>query len=148
VPVNSAGWSNQPVTVTWQCTDSGSGPVAPTVSQVVSGSGTNLSATGTCLDLAGNSSTNTHGGINIDATPPLVQLISPLDSFTYALGTVIAANYTCSDGGSGVASCTGPVANGTLMTLGAPGTFTFAVTAIDVAGNQTTVTHTYQVASQ
>jgi hypothetical protein len=34
------------------------------------------------------------------------------------------------------------------MTLSSPGTFSFAVTAIDVAGNQTIVTHTYQVAAQ
>jgi len=61
---------------------------------------------------------------------------------------VIAANYACSDGGSGVASCAGPVANGTVVTLNTPGTFSFAVTATDVAGNQTTVTHTYQVAAQ
>jgi len=148
VPVNAAGWSNQPVTVSWQCTDSVSGPAAPIVTRIVSGNGTNLSATGTCTDLAGNSSSNTHAGINIDTTPPLVQLISPLDGFTYPLGAVIAANYACSDGGSGVASCAGPVANGTVVTLNTPGTFSFAVTATDVAGNQTTVTHTYQVAAQ
>ncbi len=148
VPVNSAGWSNRAVTVNWQCTDSLAGPVSPIVTQTVSGPGTNLSATGTCMDRAGNSASNTHAGINIDTTPPLVQLISPLDGFTYPVGAEIAANYACSDGGSGIASCAGPVANGAVMTLSSPGTFSFAVTAIDVAGNQTIVTHTYQVAAQ
>ncbi|MGO9012214.1 MAG: putative Ig domain-containing protein [Bryobacteraceae bacterium] len=148
VPVNAAGWSNGPVTVSWRCTDSGSGPVAPVVTQIVSGHGTNLSATGTCRDLAGNSSSNTHTGINIDTTPPLVQLSSPLGAFSYPLGSVITADYSCSDAGSGIASCIGPVANGATITLGTAGTFSFAVTATDVAGNQTIVTHTYQVAPQ
>lgn len=146
-PVDSAGWANGPVTVTWSCTDSGSGPVSATVTRQVSGPGTNLSATGTCTDVAGNSASNTHSGIQIDTTPPLVRFVSPVDGFTYPLGSQAVASFSCSDNQSGIASCSGTAPNGTVLQLNTPGTQTFTVTAIDAAGNQTVVTHTFTVAS-
>ena len=145
-PVSSFGWANGPVTVTWTCTDSGSGPVSATVTQQVAGQGSNLSATGTCTDVAGNTASNTHSGIKIDATPPLVRFISPVDGFTYPLGTQAVAAYSCTDNQSGLASCTGTAPNGTVLQLNTPGPQTFTVTAVDKAGNQTVVTHTYTVA--
>jgi hypothetical protein len=64
-------------------------------------------------------------------------------------------NYTCADGGSGVATCQGgivgangtltPVANGKPLDTSKPGTFTFRVTATDGAGNTSTVNATYTV---
>ncbi len=144
-PVNAAGWSNGPVTVTWSCTDSGSGPVSAIVTQIVTGDGANDSATGTCTDIAGNTASNTHSGIKIDTIPPSVRFISPVDGFTYTLGSTVNANYSCSDGGSHIATCTGNIPSGQVLQLNTPGTQTFTVTAIDVAGNQTVVTHTYQV---
>ena len=58
------------MTVTWTCQDGLSGPVDATVSEVVSTEGSNQSATGTCEDLAGNTASDTHDGINIDETDP------------------------------------------------------------------------------
>ena len=140
-PVTAAGWSNGPVTVTWACTDGGSGPVSPTVSQTVSVSG---SASATCTDIAGNTTTATRTGIQIDTTGPLVNLISPINNFHYPLGVTVFANYNCSDGQSGITSCIGTLPSGRpLDTSIAGGPFTFSVTATDLAGNQTTVTRTY-----
>src|SRR5205814_10154382 len=62
-PANANGWNNGPVTVTWSCADSGSGPVAPRVSRTVGAEGANQSATGTCADLAGNTASATATGI-------------------------------------------------------------------------------------
>ena len=145
VPVNAAGWSNGPVTVTWSCTDSGSGPVSATVTQTVTGDGTNDSATGTCTDLAGNTASNTHSGIKIDTVPPIVRFFSPVDGATYMLGTSILAGYSCSDGGSGVSTCAGDLPSGQSLLLSVLGPHTFTVTATDAAGNVTTVVHTYTV---
>ena len=59
----------------------------------------------------------------------------------------VRARYSCTDGGSGVASCTGTQPNGGLIPTGlfALGRHTFTVTATDSVGNTTTVTHGYQV---
>ena len=40
-PANANGWNNSAVTVTWTCSDSGSGAVVETVSQTVSSDGAN-----------------------------------------------------------------------------------------------------------
>lgn len=73
---NAAGWSNIPVSVTFQCTDSLSGlavgsPPAPTV---LSASGAGQSVTGTCANEAGNSASATVQGINIDLIAPTVTI--------------------------------------------------------------------------
>ncbi|MGB7209068.1 MAG: choice-of-anchor Q domain-containing protein, partial [Pyrinomonadaceae bacterium] len=69
---NAAGWNNTNVTVNWNCTDAVSGPVNSTVSQTLTTEGSNLSATGTCTDVAGNNSSNTRSGIKIDKTAPSI----------------------------------------------------------------------------
>jgi hypothetical protein len=144
-PQNAAGWSNGPATVTWACSDSGSGPVNPVVSQVVNATST---VTASCSDIAGNSATSSPVSVKIDTTKPLVNVLSPLNGFTYQKNQIVFANYNCSDSGSGIASCTGTVAPGQQVdTSTSGGPFTFTVTATDFAGNQTTVTRTYSVAA-
>ena len=148
-PVNAAGWSNGPVTVTWTCSDAGSGPVAATVAQTVTGDTANGSATGTCVDVAGNAASQTRSGIKIDTIPPSIRFSSPGDGATYVQGSAgILANYSCSDAGSSVASCVGDVPSGSAVDASTPGTKTFTVTATDLAGNKTVVTHTYQVVAK
>jgi hypothetical protein len=96
--------------------------------------------------VAGNTSQTTYGPINIDTTPPQIQLVSPADGNTYTQGQTITAGYSCSDGLSQVATCLGTVVSGTTLNLTTAGTFSFTVTATDQAGNQSMVTHTYTVA--
>ncbi|HJZ99375.1 MAG TPA: hypothetical protein VKE70_22845, partial [Candidatus Solibacter sp.] len=82
-------------------------------------------------------------------TPPFVNVISPLNNFTYPNGAIVFATYSCSDPASGIASCTGTVPSGSRIdTSTAGGPFTFTLTAVDVAGNQTQVTRTYFVAQK
>jgi hypothetical protein len=144
-PINAAGWSNGPVTVTWSCADAGSGPVSATVTQQVTGDGTNQSATATCADVAGNTAGNTHTGIKIDTVAPLIRFFSPGDGQSYVQGAAVSASYSCSDNSSGVAGCTGDLPNGQPVPTDTLGPHTFTVTATDVAGNVTKVVHTYTV---
>jgi Ca2+-binding RTX toxin-like protein len=60
---------------------------------------------------------------------------------------VVPADYECEDepGGSGLASCVGPVADGALIDTSTVGPVAFTVTATDNAGNEAEVTHTYTV---
>jgi hypothetical protein len=141
---NGAGWVNGPATITWSCTDSGSGTATPTVTRNLAASG---SATATCTDVAGNTATSAPVTVNIDTAPPVITLVSPANGFTYPVGAVVRANYSCSDGLSGIASCSGTLPVGTLIPTGTPGTFSFTVTAVDVAGNQAQVTRTYTIAT-
>ena len=62
------------------------------------------------------------------------------------VGQEVAADYSCSDDGSGVASCVGSVANGSPLDTGSPGDKTFTVNATDKAGNQASKSVSYSVA--
>jgi hypothetical protein len=67
---NGSGWNNTTVTSTWTCTDTGSGPQAPTVTQSLASDGAGQQVAGTCTDIAGNPATDTEGTVNIDKTAP------------------------------------------------------------------------------
>ena len=81
----------------------------------------------------------------LDKTPPSITFATPIDGATYKLRQVVNASYSCADQGSGIASCSAPVASGAEIDTGSVGTKTFAVTARDKAGNSSVVTHTYKV---
>ena len=64
---------------------------------------------------------------------------------TYQLNAAAAANYACTDGGSGSAQCQGPVSTGSLVDTSSVGTKTFTVSATDNVGNPSSLTVTYTV---
>jgi len=139
---NVNGWNNSDVTLTWSCTDSGSGVVNDSVSQTVSTEGENQSATGTCKDHAGNEVSDTQTGINIDKTAPSVSLVGgPADGGTYYFGFVPAAP-TCSasDALSGIDGACSVSGYGTAV-----GSHTVTATAKDKAGNSASASATYSV---
>lgn len=85
---NAHGWSNEDVTLTWRCLDDVSDPVEDRVSETITGEDANLSATGTCEDLAGNTGSDTWDGIAIDRTDPTVT--NETESGVYIGGAVLA----------------------------------------------------------
>jgi hypothetical protein len=84
----------------------------------------------------------------VDRAAPDITLSSPADGAVYGLGDRVLADYSCADqpGGSGVATCTGTVANGAPVDTSSFGSHTFEVHATDAAGNPSTKTVTYSVA--
>jgi probable HAF family extracellular repeat protein len=87
-----------------------------------------------------------------DVEAPVITITTPADTQQVPLGATVVADYACADeaGGSGLASCGGavagtPVADGAPLPTGTAGTFGLAVAAEDVAGNQSTLTHSYTV---
>jgi hypothetical protein len=82
-----------------------------------------------------------------DVTSPVVALESPADGGLYFVGTTVFADYACIDEtlGSGIASCTGDVADGAPIDTSTAGPQTFTVTATDNVGNDTVVTAEYTV---
>ena len=83
-------------------------------------------------------------GINIDANAPSINVNGVADGGIYTLGSVPGASCTATDSLSGVnaSGCsvkvTGGLANGV-------GTFSYAATATDKAGNTASVSGTYRV---
>ncbi len=65
----------------------------------------------------------------------------------YIKGQSVAADFSCQDetGGSGLASCSGPVINGDPIDTSTVGSHSFSVTATDNAGNSATAINTYNV---
>jgi len=82
-----------------------------------------------------------------DGTAPAITIASPADGASYLLGSTLLADYSCEDepGGSGLASCIGPVADGASLDTSTVGPRSFTVTAADEAGNAASLTHDYAI---
>jgi hypothetical protein len=145
---NANGWNNTNVTVTFEGADSlsGSGIASCTAPTVLSAEAAGQSASGTCSDVAGNTSqAATASGINIDKTAPAVAITTPQDGATYSGGTAVTAAYQCTDALAGIGSCDGTAENGAPIDTSGSGGKSFTVTASDRAGNTAAATHRYTV---
>jgi virginiamycin B lyase len=136
-----SGWSNGDVTVDFICNDNGSGVQSCQSPITISTEGANQSVTGTAVDNAGNTSTATVSGINIDKTPPTITYsVSPTPNSGGWNNSSVTITFSCSDALSGVASCSPPV------TVSQDGANQQIVgTAVDNAGNTSSVTATVNV---
>jgi hypothetical protein len=99
----------------------------------------------TCTATSGGGTTSESVTIQRDATAPMVSIASPANDAIYTLDEELTAEYSCTDALAGVETCTGPGASGTLIDTSTAGAQSFAVTATDLAGNTTMVTHFYSV---
>src|ERR1700739_4269844 len=141
-PPNNAGWNNSNVTVSFTCTDATSGIQSCPAPQSITAEGANQVITGTATDNAGNTAA-TSVTINLDKTPPVVAIASPVNGSTISLSTVsIGLRGSQSDTLSGIAKviCNGAPAalstgNFTCTVLLTQGPNSISVQATDVAGN-------------
>jgi probable HAF family extracellular repeat protein len=83
--------------------------------------------------------------IKKDSVVPTVVLKRPGHNAIFTLNQKVLASYTCNDVTSGVATCSGEVADGTAINTSAPGSHTFSVAATDNAGNAVTKSVNYTV---
>ena len=160
---NAAGWNNTDAAIalsaadnkagsgvreiTYSATGAGAFPATtvpgPSASVTVTAEGLttiNFSAT----DNAGNVEATQSITVMIDKTAPSIAITSPAAA-NYMLNQVVAARYTCSDGGSGVAACVGSAPDGGVADTSTAGAHTFTATAEDAAGNAATVSVVYHV---
>ena len=78
--------------------------------------------------------------------PPTVILTTPAEKASYSYGQTVDANYSCTAGtGATLESCSGPVKPGQQIGTTHVGEHEFTVTARDVDGLYTSVTHRYRV---
>jgi hypothetical protein len=96
-------------------------------------------------DVAGNVTTaGPAGGNKVDKKAPAITITGPA-AIGYLLNQAAAASYSCADGGSGVATCAGPVASGGSIDTATPGAKSFTVQAADNVGNTASQTVNYNV---
>lgn len=136
-PYTAGVWTNQSVTVHFDCADTLSGVASCPADQVFDTSGS-FTADGTATDNAGNSASASFGPIKIDKiAPTLAPSILPTPIY---LKAIAIASANAADSGSGVASqnC-GPVVTSRI------GSRKVTCTAADVAGNMASVDVPYRV---
>jgi hypothetical protein len=84
-------------------------------------------------------------GNKIDKKAPSISIIAPAAA-TYILNQPVAAAYACADGGSGLATCAGPVANGANFQTTGVGVSQFTVNSTDNVANASASSVQYTVA--
>ncbi len=147
-PYTAGTWTNQDVSVAFDCADPLSGVNTCDSAKVLKGEGANQSASGSGSDKAGNSASATYGGINIDKTAPVTTANAPQTAWNNSDVTV---NLTASDALSGVRSTQytvngGAAQTGTSASFSAEGSYTLAYWSEDNAGNtETTKTATVRI---
>jgi hypothetical protein len=100
----------------------------------------------TVCDAAGNcTEAGPLGGNRVDKKAPEIAVTAPTGA-VYTLNQLVAAIYACWDGGSGVATCSGPVPSGTNVNTASVGWKTFVVRATDAVGNSGSRSVSYAVA--
>jgi hypothetical protein len=136
-------WHASDVIISCTAQDSGSGLANPSdanftlSTSVAAGTETANASTGTyqVCDKANNCATaGPIAGNKVDKRAPTISISTPTGT-TYLLNQSVLAQYRCTDGGSGVASCSGTVANGAAINTSTVGSQTFSVSATDNVGN-------------
>jgi hypothetical protein len=149
---DQTGWYGSNVTVSCTATDNGSGLANSadanfTLStNVASGEETASASTDSksVADAVGNSATAGPYTFKVDRKAPSITITTP-KATSYIMNQPVVADYGCSDGGSGVASCLGTVADGANIDTSTVGVHTFKVDAEDIVGNSSSATVNYSI---
>jgi lysophospholipase L1-like esterase len=137
---NSSGWFNQPVTVSFSCSDETSGIADCQEPTTVTTDGELNVITATTHDKAGNETTlNIY--LKLDQTKPSISYnLSPAPNNQNWFSQDFVASFVCSDESSGIEYCSEP------QTIGSSGVMTAA--ARDLAGNESSVSFQAQIDKQ
>lgn len=79
--------------------------------------------------------------VRVDVTPPTIAIRAPAQGAAYLPGQAVEVDYSC----DGAVSCAGSLADGAMLPTDAGGPATFAVTALDAAGNSAAAAVSYVV---
>jgi hypothetical protein len=146
-------WHAADVAIACTARDGGSGLVNTAnasfflTTNVPAGTETAKAATNsrTVCDFAGHCATaGPITGNAVDKRPPAIAIAAPA-SAVYRLHQPVATSYACADGGSRVAACKGPVANGAPINTASVGARKFTVNASDNVGNAASASVSYSV---
>jgi phosphodiesterase/alkaline phosphatase D-like protein len=151
----SPGWHASNVTVHCTASDSRSGLVNPAqeasfsvTTAVEAGQETSQASTGErrVCDVAGNCTwVGPYGPYEVDLKAPAITISSPQEGAEIPHGAKVDAEFTCTDGGSGVAKCKGPTGAGEPLPTETAGTYSLHVSSQDAVGNESSAEHHYVV---
>lgn len=141
----ASGWYVGDVTVTWNVSDGGAAITASTGCDPVTVSDDTASRVLVCTATNSVGTSSEQVEIRRDSTNPVIAISVPANGATYTQSTSVAANYSCTDSLSGIASCIGTIANGAPLDTSTVGSRSFSVNATDSAGNSGSTQVTYQV---
>jgi Tol biopolymer transport system component len=140
------------VAAAYSCASSPSAHIVSCLGPVANGASVDTSTVGTktftvnAADDQGKTTTATFTYTVIDRRPPTIQITSPGEGATYALGDAVSAAYSCaSSPGAHIVSCLGPVANGTAVDTRTIGAKAFTVNAADNWDKTATAIQSYFV---
>lgn len=133
---NASGWNNTNVEGQFVAHDALSGIQGTAMASLTfAAEGGGQSAARSFQDRAGNTAHATIAGINIDKTPPTIEITGLTANGGYTAGCVPTPTFIAADALSGVGSSNGALTGGNGNGVGG---FTYAVTASDLAGNVAT----------
>ena len=138
---NAAGWSRTAETVTFTCSDSGSGIAGPCPAPVGVSADGSTTVTQTVADRAGNTASAT-AVVQIDQTAPSISttVSPPPNASGWSSAASETVTFLCSDSGSGLATtCPAPV------TVSAEGSTPVSGSVTDLAGNTATASVAVQL---
>ncbi|MCK7598029.1 PQQ-binding-like beta-propeller repeat protein [Microbulbifer sp. CAU 1566] len=102
---NSNGWHNQPVAITYTCSDSLSGISACPDTATVNQEGGSQSVSAEALDLANNKQ-EIEDLVNLDLTPPTISAsVSPAANSAGWHSSPVTVSFNCTDSLSGIETC-------------------------------------------
>lgn len=139
------GWYTGPVIVSWDVSDPESGIASSSGCDPTTLTSDTAGTTLTCSATNGAGLSSSQAvTVMIDQTPPGIAIISPTAT-PYLLNQAVTTSYSCTDNGSGVATCAGSVANGAALDTSTIGPHSLTVQATDQAGNAASQSMTYRV---
>jgi hypothetical protein len=151
-PSADGNWHGDNVVVSCTILDATSGVNGPTTltlsTDVADGTEAVAATTDSAevCDVAGNCTiVGPIGGHRIDRRPPTITITEPADGATLVLGAPLTASFECTDGGSGIATCTATTENGRPLDTSRVGTYELTVDATDGVGHATSARVSYTV---
>jgi hypothetical protein len=143
--LGSDNWYTSDIALAWEVQDSESGISGRTgcEARVVRSDTPGIEFT--CQATSAGGTTTQSVILKRDATPPTVLILNPNTLFSYPRNIRLPALYACIDLQSRTDECSGPMAVGSPINTGSPGSKQFTVVARDRAGNRQARTVTYVV---
>ena len=144
MPYVAGTWTKQDVIVHFTCTDAVA-VASCTPDQTITAEGTTPAVIGSATNSQGQITPTSFGPVKIDRTGPTANVTMPAAGATYVSGTTTLAAYSCSDAGSGLSTCAGPVGSGAAFDTSGSGPKSFVVNTTDAVGNSSVLTVPYNV---